>query len=69
MKYRDKEKTLKVVREKIFQTNKGRQVRLAEDLSTETCRPEDSEMICAEWEKYATKNTLNRKAVIQNKRN
>ena len=58
-------------------TYKGRQIRFAADLSTETwqARKEWQDMfnvhgyIQCESEKYAAKNSLSSKAVIQNRRN
>jgi len=52
-------------------TYKGRHIRLAADLSTETwqVRKDWKEIIqCAKWEKYVVKNTLSSKTAIQNRR-
>ena len=69
-KYNNKEKILKVARQKKSLTYKGGLIRIAADLSTEIWQA------TREWhnifnmlrEKYAAKNTLSRKDIIQNRR-
>ena len=71
-KYPDKERIMKAAWEKRSLTYKGRQIRFAADLSTETLQARK------EWQdifnvlnqkKHAAKNSLSSKAVIQNRRN
>ena len=66
-KYKDKEKILKAAKDKQALTYKGRPIRLVADLSTETWQARK------EWQeifrkKYAAKNPLSSKSVIQNRR-
>ena len=70
-KYKDKEKILKAVRDKRALTYKGRPIRLVTDLSTETwqSRKEWQEIFnVMNRKKYAAKNPLSSKSVIQNRR-
>ena len=70
-KYKDKEKILKVARDKHALTYKGRLIRLVADLSTETwqARKEWQEIFNVMSRKnHAAENPLSRKFVIQNKR-
>ena len=70
-KYTYKERILKAAREKQPLTYKGKQIRFAADLSTETCqaRRESHDIFnVLKGKKYAAKNTLSSKAVIQNRR-
>jgi len=60
-----KKPRLKAAREKKFLTYKERQIRFAANLPTEDLSGYKQH---AEWEKYAAKNTLSSKAVIQNTR-
>jgi len=62
---KDKDIILKAAREKKFLTYKERQIRFAANLPTEDLSGYKQH---AEWEKYAAKNTLSSKAVIQNRR-
>ena len=69
-KYRDKEKVLKEARKKKSLTYKGRQIRL-EDLSTETWqarRQWHDIFYVLNGKKYAAKNTVYSKTIIQNRR-
>ena len=62
---------MKAAREKNSLTYKGRQIRFAADLSTRNLASQKgmAEYIhCAESEKYAAKNSLSSKAVIQNRK-
>ena len=61
---------MKASRGKKSLTYKGRQMRFAADLSIESwqARKEWRSIQCAESEKYADKNSLSKKAVIQNRR-
>ena len=70
-KHKDKEKILKAARDKHALTYRGRPIRLVADLSTETWQARK------EWQKifnvmnrkkYAAKNPLSSKSVIQNRR-
>ena len=61
---------MKAAREKQSLTYKGRQMRFRAGLSTETwqARKKWQDILkCAESEKYAAKNSLPNKAVIQNR--
>ena len=68
---RDKKKILKTAQDKRSITYKGRNIRLAVDLSTETWKARkgwhDIFRVLNE-KKNAAKNTLSSKAVIQNRR-
>ena len=70
--YKDKERILKAAQHKRALIYKGRHIRVAADLSTETwqARREWQEINtqCAEEEKYAAKNPSSSKAVFQNRR-
>ena len=63
---------MKVARKKKSLTYKGRQIRFAENLATETWQArkewQDIYIQCAELEKYPAKNSLSSKVVIQNRR-
>ena len=62
---------MKAAREKKSLTYKGRQIRFAADLSTETwqARKEWQDIFSVlSQKKYAAKNSLSSKAVIQNRR-
>ena len=70
-KYKDKEKILKAARDKLALTQKGRHIRVVADLSTETwqARKEWQEIFnVMNRKKYAAKNPLSSKSVIQNRR-
>ena len=66
---KEKEKILKAAREKKSLTSVGRNIRLTTDFSTETWQArkgwQDIFRVLNE-KKHATKNTLSRKALIQN---
>ena len=69
-KYKDKEKILKAAMDKQATTYKGRPIRLVADLSTETWQAKEmaGNLQCDEQKKYAAKNPLPSKSVIQNRR-
>ena len=70
-KYKDKEKILKAARDKQSLTCKDRHIRLVADLPTETwqARREWQEIFkLLNRKKYAAKNPLSSKAVIQSRR-
>ena len=70
-KYKDKERILKAARDKWSLTYKGRHIRVIADLSTETwqARKEWQEIFSVmNRKKYAAKNPLSGKSVIQNRR-
>ena len=70
-KSKDKEKILRVARDKLALTYKGRPIRLVADLSTETwqARKEWQEIFnVMNRKKYAAENPLSSKSVIQNRR-
>ena len=68
-KYKDKEKILKAARDKQALTYKGRHIIVVVDLSTETWQAKEmaGNLQCDEQKKYAAKNPLPSKSVIQNK--
>uniref|UniRef100_A0A8C9D6W2 L1 transposable element RRM domain-containing protein n=1 Tax=Panthera leo TaxID=9689 RepID=A0A8C9D6W2_PANLE len=68
-KYSGKERIMKATRGKKALTYKRRQIRFAADLSTEIWQARGVEgcIRCAESEKYAAKNCLSNKDVMQNK--
>ena len=70
-KYKDKERILKAARDKWALTYKGRQIRVVANLSTETwqARKEWQEIFnIMNRKKYAARNPLPNKSVIQKKR-
>ena len=69
-KYKDKEKILKAARDQRALTHKGRPIRLVTDLSFETCQARElaRDFQGARQKKYAAKNPLSSKPVIQNRR-
>ena len=68
-KYKDKEKILKAARDKRALPYKGRPIRLVTDLSTETLKKGMAgDLQYDEQKKYAAKNPLSSKSVIENRR-
>ena len=68
-RYKDKERILKTARDKRGLTYKGKHISVGADLSTETwqARKDWQDLQCDEKEKYAAKNPLSSKSVIQNR--